>query len=78
MSKNKSLKQQNKISRSDAVSTDFGIRKISSQNFSKVIAIPKTAIENLGTRSAKIKVELVQEGEEKFLKLSPAKGGKRA
>lgn len=56
------------------VSTDFGTRKISSQNFSKVISLPKTALDNLGTTSTNLKVELVQERGEKFLKLSPARG----
>ncbi|MEX0861598.1 hypothetical protein [Nitrosopumilus sp.] len=76
MNKQKSLKNTKKISRSNAVTTDFGTRKISSQNFSKVIAIPKTALANLG-RSSTMNVELVQENGEKFLKLSLKKGGKR-
>lgn len=78
MNNKKSLKKQTKISRSNAVSTDFGIRKISSQNFSKVIAIPKTAVENLGTRSTKMRVELVQDKGERFIKLTPAKRGKNS
>ena len=57
--------------------TDFGVRKISNQNFSKVIALPKTALANCGdTRTSKFKVELVQEKGKRFIKLSPAKGGK--
>ena len=74
----KSAKKQTKISNSNAVSTDFGIRKISSQNFSKVIAIPKAAVENLGTRSTKMRVELIQEKGERFIKITPAKGGKNS
>jgi|APSaa5957512535_1039671.scaffolds.fasta_scaffold03661_7 hypothetical protein len=54
--------------------TNFGERKISNQNFSKVIALPKTALQNCGIVE-KLSVELVQEGENKFLKLSPV-GGK--
>lgn len=77
MSTKKSSKKQTKVSRSESVSTDFGIRKISSQNFSKVIAIPKTAVENLGTRSAKMKVELVQTKGGRFIKLTPVKRGKK-
>ncbi|MGY5148424.1 MAG: hypothetical protein ACW9W4_10540 [Candidatus Nitrosopumilus sp. bin_7KS] len=76
MNKQKSLKKQYKVSRSNAVTTDFGTRKISNQNFSKVIAIPKTAVKNLGT-STRVKVELVQENGEKFLKLSPTRGKKK-
>lgn len=60
------------------VVTDFGLRKISNQNFSKVIALPKTALANCGnSRTSKFKIELVQDKGEKFLKLSPAKGGKK-
>jgi len=55
--------------------TDFGLRKISNQNFSKVIALPKTALQNCGI-SNKLSVELVQEGKTKFLKLSPVKESK--
>ncbi|MBS3925135.1 MAG: hypothetical protein KGZ34_00355 [Nitrosarchaeum sp.] len=69
-----STKKQTKLSHSDAVSTDFGVRKISNQNFSKVIALPKTAIENLGGDSTEMKVELIQENGEKFIKLSPIRG----
>jgi hypothetical protein len=54
--------------------TDFGVRKISNQNFSKVIAIPKMAIANLGANSTKMKVELVQENGERFIKLTPIGG----
>lgn len=58
--------------------TNFGIRKVSNQNFSKVIALPKTALANCGDlRTSKFKVELVQEKGKRFLKLSPAKGGKK-
>ena len=74
MNTHTSIKKQTKISHLSAVSTDFGIRKISNQNFSKVIAIPKTAIENLGVNSTEMKVELVQENGEKFIKLTPVGG----
>jgi len=73
----KSAKNTPKSSGSHQVITDFGTRKISSQNFSKVIALPKIALENLGTTASNLRIELVQEKGEKFLKLSPARGGRK-
>jgi len=64
----KSIKKPSKII--PKMVTDFGVRKISNQNFSKVIALPKTALQNCGVNE-KLRVELIQEGENKFLKLSP-------
>ena len=72
----KSTKNQTKVNTSPMV-TNFGIRKISNQNFSKVIAIPKTALANCGSsRTSKLKVELVQEKGQRFIKLTPVTGGK--
>jgi len=51
--------------------TDYGNRKISNQNFSKIIAIPKMALINCGIES-QVNVKLVQTGKEKFIKLSPS------
>jgi hypothetical protein len=71
----KPINKQTKIGTS--MITDFGVRKISNQNFSKVIALPKTALANCGdTRTSKFKVELVQEKGKRYIKLSPAKGDK--
>jgi hypothetical protein len=50
--------------------TDFGNRKISDQNFSKIIALPKTALMNCGN-PVKVSVKLVQEGETRYIKLTP-------
>jgi len=51
---------------------DFGTRKISNQNFSKMIAIPKDALRNCGDGKAmEVKVKLVQQNGEKFIKLIP-------
>ena len=72
-----STKNHSKINTSP-MTTDFGDRKIVGQNFSKMISLPKTALRNLGTKATSLKIELVQEKGEKFLKLSPAKGGKRS
>lgn len=74
----KSAKKQTKVDTS-TMTLDFGNRKIGNQNFSKTIALPKTALKNLGTKATSLKVELVQEKNgEKFIKLTPAKGGKRS
>lgn len=63
----------------EPVVTDFGTRKISNQNFSKMIAIPKMALSNLCSEEVEVvNVQLVQQDGERFLKLSPickTKGG---
>jgi len=53
--------------------TDFGIRKISNQNFSKIIAIPKQALENCQPNADRVNIKLVQESKERYLKLTPIK-----
>ena len=56
----------------EPVVTDFGTRKISNQNFSKMIAIPKDALRNCGNGKAmSVNVKLVQQNGEKFIKLIP-------
>lgn len=52
------------------VETDFGNRTISNQNFSKIIALPKTALMNCGN-PMKVNVKLVQEDGTKYIKLTP-------
>jgi len=58
------------------VETDFGIRQVSHQNFSRIVALPKLALQNCGIDS-QVSVKLIQQDGEKFLKLSPTenKGG---
>ena len=52
--------------------TDFGNRTISSQNFSKIVTLPKTALTNCGVEeTTKVNVKLVQQNGEKFIKLTP-------
>jgi hypothetical protein len=53
--------------------TDFGDRKVSHVNQSRMIAIPKMALENLcnSTDGLTMAVSLVQNAKEKFLKLVP-------
>ena len=51
---------------------DFGNRILNKMNFSKTICLPKQALKNLGlTDDDLMKVELVQDEDEKFLKLTP-------
>jgi hypothetical protein len=52
------------------IETDFGNRTVSDQNFSKIIALPKTALMNCGN-PVKVNVKLVQEGDAKYIKLTP-------
>ena len=78
--KKSSTKRAKKTTKSNTkpMVTDFGDRKIVGQNFSKLVSLPKTALKNLGTKATSLKVELVQEKNgEKYIKLSPARGGKR-
>ena len=52
--------------------TDFGDRTISSQNFSKIVTLPKTALTNCGAEeTTKVNVKLVQDNGEKYIKLTP-------
>ena len=66
--KSKSKTRQNYV----PVETDFGIRQVSHQNFSRIVALPKLALQNCGIDS-QVSVKLIQQNGEKFLKLSPAK-----
>ncbi len=59
----------------DIVVTAFGKRAIVNQNFSKLIALPKTALENLGKDIKQVSVELVQENSSKYIRLVPITGG---
>ena len=68
--KSNSKKQQNQAS--EFIETDFGTRTISSQNFSKIVALPKQALANCGSdKNMKVNVRLVQGKGERFLKLTP-------
>ena len=58
--------------------TSFGLRKISKNNTTNTITLPRVAIENcIDGRTKKFKIELVQQKGEKFIKLSPTKGDKK-
>ena len=58
---------------SEFFETDYGPRKVSHINQSRMIAIPKMALKNIcGTADhLTVNVSMVQKGTEKFLKLVP-------
>ena len=58
---------------SEFFETDYGPRKVSHINQSRMIAIPKMALKNVcGTADhLTVNVSMVQKGTEKFLKLVP-------
>jgi len=58
---------------SEFFETEFGERKVSHINQSRMIAIPKMALQNVcgTTDDLTVKVSMVQKGKEKFLKLVP-------
>ena len=65
---------QKLVKENPEVITDFGERKVNTQNFSKTVVLPKTALINCGCNldeDLKVDVQLVQQGDEKFLKLVP-------
>ena len=70
LAKSKSKTRQNYV----PVETDFGVRQVSHQNFSRIVALPKLALQNCGIDSQVI-VTLVQQNGERYLKLSPSEKG---
>ena len=65
-------KIKTKASMSEPMVTDFGTRQISQQNFSRIVALPKMALQNCGLdTSNQVNVKLVQDNGKKFLKLTP-------
>lgn len=63
--------KKNADSNQEPMVTDFGTRTISTQNFSRIVALPKTALTNCGKESTKVNVKLVQQDGERFIKLTP-------
>ena len=58
---------------------DFGNRAVSNQNYSKMVALPKTALKNCtNDKIMKVNVKLVQNNGERFLKLTPVCAPKEA
>lgn len=64
-------KKPNKVS--EFIETEFGDRKVSHINQSRMIALPKMALQNAcgTTDDLTMTISLVQRGKEKFLKLVP-------
>jgi len=59
------------------VSIDFGDRKVNSQNFSKTVVLPKTALTGCGCNlddDIMMNVKLVTKGKEKSIVLTPICG----
>ena len=53
---------------------DFGERKVNTQNFSKTVVLPKTALTGCGCNledNLKVDLQLIQKDGEKFIKLIP-------
>ena len=65
-------KIKTKASIHEPVIIDFGNRKVSQQNFSKIVALPKMALDNCGI-TTEVNVKLVQFDGEKFIELTPVK-----
>ena len=60
------------------VITDFGTRAINKQNLSRTVVLPKIALKNCSDGVFKrVNVQLVQEKDEKYLKLTPVLSSKR-
>lgn len=72
---NKKQTKNNPNDNSKSVIVDFGTRAIVNQNFSKLIALPKTALENLGKDIKQVRVQLVQENGSEYIRLVPITGG---
>ena len=67
-------KNDKNASEQDEMVTDFGERKVNTQNFSKTVVLPKIALENCQCNGIEVKsvdVHLVQNNGEKFIKLVP-------
>ncbi|SHO47078.1 hypothetical protein NSIN_30341 [Nitrosotalea sinensis] len=72
VSTKRATKGSQKANHDSPVIMDFGTRKISNQNFSKMIALPKTALANCSPNEiAQVNVKLVQDKGEKYIKLTP-------
>ena len=71
--RSKSLHKSKPDEDSEFIETEFGTRKVSHINQSRMVAIPKLALQNVcgTTDNLTVKVSLVQKGKEKFLKLVP-------
>ena len=64
------VKNAQKLTSNTELEIDFGSRTISDQNFSRIVALPKTALMNCGN-PVKVNVKLIQKGDAKYIKLTP-------
>ena len=71
---NKNAKNKMPISNSLMV-TDFGLRKVSRQNFSRIVALPKLALLCRGQEITHVNVKLFEFDDVKFIQLTPIKLG---
>jgi len=66
---------KNSIKQNAESITDFGLRQLNQQNFSRTVVLPKTALQNCGCnlddKNIKVNVTLVQKDDEKFIKVTP-------
>ena len=71
------MKDQNKKARSNLEPkiTDFGTRKVSRQNFSRIVALPKIALQYHGYEIRQVNVKLVEFDDKRFIQLTPIKLG---
>lgn len=69
--KERKTSQKDQISDSEPMVTDFGSRRVSQQNFSKIVALPKMALQNCGQNTTVVNVKLVQDKGERYIKLTP-------
>jgi len=65
------MNQKSSKIKTNELITDFGIRKINKQNFSKTVVLPKTALKNCSVTAEEVNIQLVQNNKEKYLKLTP-------
>ena len=63
---------ERKVDNGKPVVISFGQRTVSKQNFSRILALPKQALANLGYNVQRVNVELVQEKGTKFIRLTAA------
>jgi len=66
-----SKKRKIQLNNLEPVVIDFGNRKVSQQNFSKIVALPKMALQLCGDNISQVNVKLVQFRGEKLIQLTP-------
>ena len=67
------MKSKLKETRFEKKEIDFGTRKISRQNFSRIVALPKAALQDCGQEITQVNVKLVEFDGKRFIQLTPIK-----